>query len=166
GGENLEFHSYSQQSFLNEKTDKIKKREMIKLKEPIKTKEGKEIYDAGLTLSEFAQILSRIYALKVTINYADENDEETLNEFRNHLKKYLSDNKTFIAVNIDGKVLEKNTRGHISPIAAYDEKSDSVLVLDVALHKNLWYWVSTKKLYDAMNTKDGESFRGYVFVRK
>jgi hypothetical protein len=69
-------------------------------------------------------------------------------------------------VNFDGKVFGNKTGGHISPIVAYDEKSDSLLVLDVALHKNPWYWVDLKEMVTAMNTKDGENFRGYLITKK
>lgn len=166
GGEILSFHSYSQQSILNDKTDKIKKRQAIEFKEPIAFDNGVEIYDSGLTLSELSKILSKVYNLKVTINYAEENDEEALADFRADLKKYLSDDKNFIVINIDGKILQEETRGHISPIVAYDEISDSVLVLDVALHKTQWYWADVNKLYQAMNSKDGDNFRGYIIVRR
>jgi hypothetical protein len=43
-------------------------------------------------------------------------------------------------------------------VVAYDEASDMVLVMDAALHKNRWYFISVKKLYEAMNTKDGEKY--------
>ncbi len=166
GGGNIEFKGYLQTTFFNAKTDKIKKREIIDLKEPKNIVNGKENYDPGLNLEEFTKILNKIYGLKVATKHVDKIDESVISSFRELVKKVLNDEKSFIVSNFDGKVLEQKTNGHISPLAAYDEASDSVLVLDVALHKNTWYWVSITDLLQAMNTKDGENYRGYLIVKK
>jgi hypothetical protein len=63
-------------------------------------------------------------------------------------------------------VLENKTRGHMSLVSAYQQDSDEVLVLDVALHKNQWQWVSLSNIVSAMNTKDGKQYRGYMIVEK
>ena len=161
----IQFHLYSQNSFLNNKTDKIKKREVIKYEIPT-TINDKEIYDAGLNMSDFSKMLSKVYHLKVDVTYAKKSDVKSIDNFRQTLKKYLIEDRRFVVVNFDGKILNHTTRGHISPIAAYDEESDSVLVLDVALHKNQWYWASLEKLYAAMNTMDNDNYRGYLLVGK
>ncbi len=166
GGGNIEFREYLQTDFFNEKTDKIKKRDIINLKEPKSIIDGKENYDPGLSLEEFAKILSKSYGLKVTTRHIENVTDSAIASFRELLKKVLNDDKSFIVVNFDGKVLGQKTNGHISPLAAYDETSDSALVLDVALHKNTWYWVSVTDLMKAMNTKDGEQYRGYLIVKK
>lgn len=166
GGGVVEFKSYSQLSFLNDKTDKIKKREIINLKAPKTVIDGKEVYDPGLTIGEFSSILSKVYKLKTKLTYIEKNDKESTNKFRDLLKKYLNEDKKFVLANYDGKVLGSNTGGHISPLVAYDEKSDSVLVLDVALHKEMWYWASVDDMFKAMNTKDGDLYRGYLIVGK
>ncbi|MBU6338863.1 MAG: hypothetical protein KGQ36_02705 [Rickettsiales bacterium] len=166
GGGVIEFHSYSQLGFLNEKTDKIKKREIIQLKEPKEVKNGEKIYDAGVALGDYAKILNKAYGLKVKLHYVEQNDEKSIQKFRDDVKKYLAEDKKFIVVNFDGKMIGNKTKGHISPLAAYDEESDSILVLDAALHKNTWYWVQLPSLYKAMNTKDGDNYRGYLIVGK
>jgi hypothetical protein len=58
--------------------------------------------------------------------------------------------------------------GHISPVAAYNEKADRFLILDVARYKFLPSWVTADRLYAAMNTPDSSSgkTRGYVIVRR
>jgi hypothetical protein len=165
GGGVLEYTIYSQNTFLNEKTDKIKNRAIIDFKEKAKLKNG-EVYDAGLSLADLAKILSGPYKMKVKTIYADKNDAESLEEFRSVVKRIFAEKKSFIIANFDGKILNKKSSGHFSPIAAYDEESDSVLVLDVALHKNKWYFVKIEKLLEAMNTKDGETYRGYVLVKR
>ncbi len=166
GGGISEFHSYSQLSFLNDKTDKIKKREIVQLKAVASAKNGKEFYDAGLSLDDFSDILKQVYKLRVEKNHVEKNDEKTRQKFREDLKKYLADSKNFIVINFDGKIVGNGTGGHFSPLAAYDESSDSVLVLDVALHKTGWYWVDLDKLLEALNTKDADTYRGYLVVRK
>lgn len=166
GGGFVEFRSYSQLTFLNKETDKIKSREIIEYKKPKEVKSGREIFDAGLSLTDLKKILSEVYKLKISINYASNDSAKSINNFRADLKKYLSDNKNFIIANFDGAVLGARVGGHISPIAAYDEESDSVLVLDVALHKETWYFAPLPKLYEAMHTKDGEHYRGYLVVSK
>lgn len=163
GGQIIQFHSYSQAGFFNNETDFIKQREIIDFKSKVS---GKDSYDPGLTLAEFSKILSKVYGLKTEIIYAKKNDEKSLNKFRKNLKRVLSDDKNFIAANFNGKLIGNKTGGHISPIAAYDEKTDSILILDVALHKNLWYFVPVKDFYAAMNSKDGDNFRGYLIVRR
>lgn len=55
--------------------------------------------------------------------------------------------------------------GHYSPIAAYDEKSDSVLILDTWAAANTWIWVKLEDLYKSMNTLDGKNYRGYLIVK-
>lgn len=159
----LEYHAYSQINFLNDKTDAIKKREVILFQKT----DAKNEYDPGLTLFDLSSMLSKVYKLKTKIIYADKNDERALEKFRSDLQKYLQDATNFIIVNFDGKTLGTKTGGHISPLAAYDEASDSVLVLDVALHKGTtWYFAPVKELWAAMNTKDGQNYRGYLIVSK
>ena len=166
GGKIIEYHSYSQLSFLNEKTDKIKKREIIQLKDPAYKKGCKKIYDPGLSLSDFSDILSEVYGLKNQVKSIKRKDQKAVNNFREDLKKYLAENQNFVVVNFDGVVLGTKTAGHFSPVGAYDQSTDSVLIMDVALHKNPWYWVSLTKLYDAMNTRDGYMYRGYMVVSR
>jgi hypothetical protein len=93
------------------------------------------------------------------------NEDEIIN-FRKLLKKILSDKNKFLVANFDGKILGAKTNGHISPIVAYNQDSDEILILDVALHKNQWYWVNISDLLKAMNTKDGENYRGYAILYK
>jgi hypothetical protein len=70
-----------------------------------------------------------------------------------------------LLINFNGKILGLKTAGHISPLVAFDKETDSVLMLDVAGHKNGWYWVNLEDLIKAMNTKDGNNFRGFLVVK-
>lgn len=166
GGGTIPFALHLQKNFFNEKTDKVKKREIINLETPKSKVDGKDIYDPGLTLCQFSDIMSKSYGLKTKMTHVEDSSEKTANKFRKKLKEILRDNKNFIVANFDGKSLGLKTNGHISLLAAYDEETDSVLVLDPALHKNMWYFTSVENLVKAMNTKDGEKYRGYVIVSK
>lgn len=161
GGGIVEYRLYLQPTFFNDKTEKIKKRSIVEYREP---KAGSTTFDAGLSLGDLAKMLTKGHNFKVNVIYVDKNDAESIEKFRQVLKKNLIENKFFIAVNFDGKVLEKTTRGHVSPVVAYDEESDSVLIMDVALHKNQWYWAKVPKLFEAMNTKDDDTYRGYLVI--
>ena len=162
----IDFKEYSQFTFFNEKTDKIKKHQIINLQKEKEIKNGKKNYDPGLSLFELKRVLSEVYQLNVELFYADQLNEEKLDNFRNLLKKYLEDDDHFIISNFDGKKINLATSGHISPIVAYDQKSDMILVMDVALHKNQWFWVGLNDFYQAMNSKDGDNYRGFLVVSK
>lgn len=160
GGGFVPFKSYSQQTFLNSETDKVKKKEIIELKN-IGSKQ-KEDLDPGLTLTQLSQILES-YQVNVSKHHAQ--GENNLQIFRSHLKKYLSEDKHFILANFKGKIMGSQTGGHISPIAAYDEKSDSLLLLDVAGHKQPWHWVPVNLFYKGMNSLDGKQYRGWLILK-
>lgn len=165
GGGFVPFNSYSQTTFLNEKTDKIKDRKIINLQNitPANENDAKN-FDAGVGLKQLSDILSKAYKLNVKLTYAKKADEKSIDKFRQNVKNITADNNKFIIANFNGKNLGLKTNGHISPIAAFDETSDSALLMDVAGHKNGWYWVSISDLYKAMNTKDGENYRGYLVI--
>jgi hypothetical protein len=160
------FQSYSQLTFLNDKTDKIKDRKIIKLKNITKDNENDaKNFDPGLKLAEFKDILSKAYGLKAKFHYADKLNEKSIDKFRQIAKKTTAEDKKYLAVNFKGKLLGLKTNGHISPVAAFDEASDSVLILDVAGHKNGWFWVKIPDLFKAMHSKDGDDYRGYLIIR-
>ncbi len=166
GGGNIAFKSYSQLTFLNDKTDKIKNRKIINLQNiTSKNENDAKNFDAGLSLKQLAGIL-KTYKLKVKIVYIKNTNQKSLEKFRKLLKKTLAEDQKFILANFNGKFLGLKTGGHISPIAAFDLDSDSVLIMDVAGHKNGWFWASVKDLMKAMNTKDGENYRGYLVISK
>ncbi|MGB0904790.1 MAG: phytochelatin synthase family protein, partial [Mangrovicoccus sp.] len=62
------------------------------------------------------------------------------------------------------KALPQEGDGHISPVGAYDEASDTVLILDVAKYKYPPVWITVQKLHDAMMLPDSSSKRSRGFV--
>ena len=164
GGKSLLFPSYSQLTFLNADTDKVKAREIINLdniKEEGFTKESE--IDPGLSLADLKRVLE-VYGLKVKINYADKKLMAGIKSFRKVILDVLNDANKLIVVNFKGLSLGAKTNGHISPLAAYDSESDSVLILDVAGYKNPWYWVPVEHLYQAMSTLDNNVTRGWLVI--
>ncbi len=159
-GDLLEFELYTQQGFLNEETDKIKSQKIIEYK----AKNSNSKYDAGVSLGDLSRMLSEVYRLKTRAVSIEEDNREVKEKFRQTLKKILNEKRRFVIANFNGEILGQKTEGHFSPIAAYDEDSDSVLILDVALHKNQWFWTPISNLISAMNTKDGKLYRGYLVV--
>jgi hypothetical protein len=153
---------YKQEDFFSEKTDKIKAKAIILNQQ----KNDEDVNDPGLTLTQLSRVLSEVYNLKTTIIYAENFDKKSLNNFRKTVMKITRDNDKFLLVNFDGKILGNKTNGHISPLVAYDKSSDLVLIMDVALHKNQWFWTPLEKLYQAMNSKDGEQYRGFLIIEK
>lgn len=153
---------YLQSAFFNEKTDKIKKLSIIQFKE--KNTAGK--YDPGMVIGDLQKTLREVYKTKAELTYASVNDAAAVENFRKLVKEVFVDQNRFIISNIDRKALNQKGSGHFMPIVAYDEETDSVLALDPATHKMPWFWVNLPQLYSAMNTKDGENYRGYLVLSK
>lgn len=161
-GEKLDFKIFTQEGFLNEKTNKIKSREVIEYKTPAQNGE----YDPGISIHDLSLILSQSYHLKTTQISIEKNNQESITKFRQTVKNIFSEKGKFLIANFDGRILSRESSGHFSPLVAYDEESDSILVMDVALHKNQWFWANIEDLVKAMNTKDGENYRGYLLVER
>ena len=160
GGGRLQYREYSQMTLLDERTEPVKARVVIELKNA-GDEAGK--IQPGLTLAQLKGILEAYHA-RVVLHYVDTDSEDAIRGFRKDLKAVLTDSERFLVVNFKGKALGTSTDGHISPVAAYDEQSDSVLVLDVAGHRNPWYWAPAADLYGAMHTLDGGHYRGYLVI--
>jgi hypothetical protein len=123
----------------------------------------KKVSAFGMTLDQLARVLGT-FPVKVERFYASESN---IDEFRRALKDRLQRPDKFILVNYLRKTLGQESGGHISPLAAYNENEDTVLILDTANFKYPWTWVKVEHLWNAMaHTVDSESnrSRGYVTV--
>lgn len=161
GGEVLPFPAFSQLTFLGAETDRIKDRAVIGLKNvtPEETDKGK--VRPGIGLADLKAMLA-VYGASAEITLADRADG--VDAFRKTAKRVLADSDHFLLVNFKGDVFGAATGGTMSPLGAYDAKSDSVLILDVTAHKNPWYWIPVPALYAAMNTQYDGTWRGYLVV--
>jgi len=119
--------------------------------------------DFGFQLRQMAQFF-RWQGLEVDIRVADGSlTEETL---RKEAVENLKNAGDVVVVNYARKALGQAGGGHISPLGAYDEQSDSFLVMDVNPNKANWVWVTTTALVRAMSTYDTLENRGYLLVRE
>jgi hypothetical protein len=125
---------------------------------------AKTVLEMGMTREQMAETLTREGVKAISIA-GDTLSEEGL---RTLLKKALGDDGQFVLANYFRANLGQVGGGHWSALAAYDEQSDSVLILDVAKYKYPPAWVSISTLQQAIDTIDTVSnkARGLVIVSK
>ncbi|KAJ3031794.1 hypothetical protein HDV00_008124 [Rhizophlyctis rosea] len=90
--------------------------------------------------------------------------ETTLETFRKVVKKNMKTEGDAIIVNYYRGTIGQINSTHISPISAYHEGTDRILIMDTNLGRYPPVWVETSTLFDAMNTIDVNSnkTRGYL----
>ena len=110
----------------------------------------------GVTLEEFG-MLGKCHGLSIELKRPHGGKRECgLEEFRRDVKTMLSDpdSNAMLVVSFSRDYLGQTGDGHFSPLAAYHEESDQVLLLDVARFKYAPYWVTITDLYDSMAPLD------------
>ena len=118
-----------------------------------------------MTLDQLGALLS-LHPATIEVHHAEDGG---LDAFRSSARDYLAGKDHFVIVNYLRKSIGQERGGHISPLAAYDAKSDRFLILDVARYKYPPVWVTASDLFAAMNTTDASNnnkTRGYVLVTK
>lgn len=137
-----------------------------------------QVRETGITLHTF-NCLAICQGLSTKLQYVDDhngmNKEEAVHRFRLAVQEACVEVDNEDDTNVTGidrvlvasysrKVLGQTGSGHFSPIAAYDSKTDSVLILDTARFKYGAHWVKLPLLYDAMLPVDPDTnrSRGYV----
>ncbi len=140
----------TQVRFFNDETDKVRR--------------DWQVLFGGMSLGELAGLL-QAHGVKAHAHHAD---AFTVDQFRAIVAFNLSTPGDYILVNYQREALGQGKVGHISPLAAYDHQSDSVLIMDTAAHKYPPTWVPLPLLFDAMNTVDTSSgkLRGFVEIKK
>ncbi len=123
----------------------------------------KDVLEKGMTLQQLGDALAT-FPVRVEVSHASNKSKEA---FRRDVKEGLSLRHCLI-VNYLRTGVGQVGGGHFSPLAAYHEESDSILILDVARYKYPPSWVKTTDLWNAMNTDDSDSGkkRGYLLVAK
>jgi hypothetical protein len=165
GGDRVPYPFYSQEIFLNEKTDEIKDRKLILIRNITPENENdKESFKPGLGLDDLKAMLEKVYSAKAEVTYGNEDAKIGTAKLRKTLKRVFNDPNSFLIANFRGDIYGANNEGTMSPLVAYDEKSDSVLVLDTGAFKNPWYWVPVEAFYKSM-VPYGKTQRGYIEVR-
>jgi phytochelatin synthase len=111
----------------------------------------------GLTLDELAG-LARTKTRRTVTVLRDMSAEA----FREHLKRSNDPAHRYI-INFDRNMIFGAGAGHHSPIGGYLENEDLVFVLDVNRDYRPWL-VKRTRLFDAMNTWDGDKKRGMLLI--
>lgn len=52
-----------------------------------------------------------------------------------------------------------------APLGAYEEESDSFLIMDLNPKRAPWKWIKAQSLFDFMNTNSGKESRGFVILQ-
>jgi hypothetical protein len=143
------YRTFTQDNVLTPQTDAVLPRDVLARQ--------------GMTLDQIGGILLT-QPVKVEVHHAA---DSSVDEFRALTRSYLAQPGHFVLVNYLRRAIGQESGGHISPLAAYDGKTDRFLILDVARYKYPPVWVRTSDIFDAMNTKDSDNenrTRGFVMV--
>ena len=121
---------------------------------------------SGMGLDQLGQVLLDFGCKSVKIQHCDNYSKQTVTEFRDLCRSVFSKHNmtidSAIICNFDLWELDTGIEaGHMSPIAAYHEDSDRVLLLDTFIDQS---WVKIESLYKAMSTTSNKTgkFRGYI----
>lgn len=133
---------------------------------------AERIRRVGLTLDEF-RLLGRCNGLSVQLKRPKDTDGTifTVDDFRNDIQTTLTstddtNGHSILVVSFSRAALGQTGEGHFSPLAAYHEPTDQVLLLDVARFKYSPYWVPVQDLYDSMGFEDSvtQKSRGWFLL--
>ena len=91
-------------------------------------------------------------------------DSKAVEDIRADLVGNLKRRGDYVIVNYQRKAVGQQGPPHISPLSAYDDQSDSFLVLDVNPASASWMWMPIATLIKGMRTFDTVENRGYILV--
>lgn len=126
-------------------------------------KKVNNVYDLGVSLNKLTRVL-QLQGLKATGHHVKSADPADIQKFRKLVKSITADPYDYLIANYNLNVYAAESGGHFSPLVAYDEQSDSILILDTWAASNTWIWVKLEDFYKSMNTLDGHSYRGYILI--
>ncbi len=153
------YHRYTPNNLFTVKTERVKTRDEV-LGQP--HGQGAKP-DPGLQLRQLHEIL-RADGLDSRLRIVD--DALSDDAIRKELAENLATAGDYVIVNYFRPALGQQGGGHISPLGAYDEESDSFLILDVNATGHSWVWVAAPALFHAMRTFDAVENRGYLVVNE
>jgi hypothetical protein len=123
----------------------------------------KEIATRGVIFKTLAHSLET-FALKVNFVYAGEYPYAV---FHREFVKALIQDGHYVVACYDRGLLHQQGSGHCSPLAAYDDHTDRVLIMDVSRFDGEPFWVTVEDLYIAMKGDPHSLFlteQGYIEV--
>lgn len=118
----------------------------------------------GVSLNQLGKSL-KLHDLDLSIHHVNSAKQEDIDAFRDLVKSVTKKPSRYLIVNYSLTLYLKEGGGHFSPLAAYDQESDKVLILDTWSASNVWVWVQLEDLYRSMHTKDGSTYRGYLIIK-
>ena len=126
-----------------------------------------ELY-GGIDADKLAEIINMHKPAKATFVEvkSTEVDKKSVDNFRNVVKEIMLSEGKYMIANFHIAAIIPYTSGHFSPVVAYDEKTDTVLIMDVASHNMNWSWIKVEELYRAMNSAVSGIKRGYIIVEE
>ena len=150
------YNSFNQYSFFTN--------EVMKIKKPIEVQMG-NTEGVGVPLDQLGQMLNTFDNVVATVYHGDKID---INEARRLIAEAESNPNKRVIINYFRKAIGQNGTGHFSPLGAYDEVSDRVLILDTAAYKYPPVWASFADFYNAINTvdEDAKATRGFIIIEK
>ena len=125
--------------------------------------------ETGITFNTFA-CLAKCQGLYVEQVYGS---NSTIDEFRRVVKQTCTapssiqtQPTSFLIASYTRKVIGQTGTGHFSPIGAYDESTDLVLVLDTARFKYGPHWIPLQLMFEALQPLDPDTgkSRGYMVL--
>lgn len=153
------YQRYTQNTVLN----KSPKSRANVLGKPFTTETGEEKKDIGLQLQQLAELLTA-HQLNVTKHVVSDDTNASL--IKETIINALKQDDVYVIINYHRSKLKQPGGGHISPLAAYDQNSDSFLVLDTNPNRADWVWVNSQTLISAMRTFDTQENRGFVVIQE
>ncbi len=149
---------YTQRAFLDARFEQVKP-----LAQFYGAPDAKGTRDPGLQLRQLHDVLA-LHDLDVTLRVVANDAPEK--QIREELIGNLGNAGDYVIINYHRQTLGQPGGGHISPLAAYDKKSDSFLIMDVNPNRAPWVWVPARAVIAAMRTTDMAENRGYLLVRE
>jgi len=126
-------------------------------------RDGRTVRDGGYQLRQFDALL-RANGARTRLVVVDDQKPEA--EIRRDIVGNLQTAGDYVVVNYRRELVGQPGGGHISPLAAYDAASDSVLVLDVNPAVSGWVWLPLPVLIRGMRSFDTVENRGYVLISR
>lgn len=148
---------YTPKSFMSEKAQKIKSWGEI-YGQP---KNGKS--DFGIPIRKLHKVFLT-HGVKSKLRIV--NKELSNQRVKEELISNLGRAGDYVVVNYKRSVLGQKGEGHFSPLGAYDENTDSFLIMDVNSSQHNWAWVKANHLISAMRTLAAGENRGYLLIEE
>lgn len=125
-------------------------------------------FSGGIDADKLAYIINLHKPAKATYVKVEttNTDKKSVDKFREVVKRIMLSNGKYMIANYHLGAMYPITSGHFSPVVAYDNITDRVLIMDVASHIGTWSWIKVEELYRAMNTILNGNARGYIIIEE